>query len=334
MVDVSKMKIERIVADGDLDGLLSAAIVRRVWENVPVRFSHPAEVRRGDVDDWMSRGTAVLDLPFHPMCGLHIDHHLTNKPTPEQKEAAARDGCNIVWEEALSAARVCFNTFQHTVDLTDFDQWMEMVDKLDGGKVSREEFMSENPIVWIGRTIDATDERYCQSLLDHIVDGVGPNELAKIPIVDEKIGHSKEEFRHLQAMLDECSTVVDRMVIVRLDDKGIRTNGYLVTAHFGNECDACMIIHGFAESGEDEGRWPLSASFYSNSFLHEEGGLFDLTRLATAFDLDGGGHANACGCRIQPLSSSKQTEVREVERDDIERNIEAWMAKWSERSRQ
>ena len=135
-------------------------------------------------------------------------------------------------------------------------------------------------------------------------------------------------------MLDECSTVVDRMVIVRLDDKGIRTNGYLVTAHFGNECDACMIIHGFAESGEDEGRWPLSASFYSNSFLHEEGGLFDLTRLATAFDLDGGGHANACGCRIQPLSSSKQTEVREVERDDIERNIEAWMAKWSERSRQ
>ena len=166
MVDVSKMKIERIVADGDLDGLLSAAIVRRVWENVPVRFSHPAEVRRGDVDDWMTRETAVLDLPFHPMCGLHIDHHLTNKPTPEQKEAAALDGCNIVWEEALSAARVCFNTFQDTVDLTDFDPWMEMVDKLDGGKVSREEFMSENPIVWIGRTIDATDERYCQTLLE------------------------------------------------------------------------------------------------------------------------------------------------------------------------
>jgi oligoribonuclease NrnB/cAMP/cGMP phosphodiesterase (DHH superfamily) len=334
LVDVSKMKIGRIVADGDLDGLLSAAIVRRVWENVPVRFSHPAEVRRGDVDDWMTRETAVLDLPFHPMCGLHIDHHLTNKPTPEQKKVAALDGCNIVWEEALSAARVCFNTFQDTVDLTDFDPWMEMVDKLDGGKVSREEFMSENPIVWIGRTIDTTDERYCQTLLEQIVDGVGPNELAKVPVVDEKIGHSKGEFRRLQTMLDECATVVDRMVIVRLDDKGIRTNGYLVTAHFGDECDACMIIHGFSERGGDEGRWPLSASFYSNSFLHEGGGLFDLTRLATAFDVDGGGHANACGCRIQPLGPTKQVEERGVGLGDIERNIEAWMATWAERSRQ
>ena len=59
--DISKMKIDRIVADGDLDGLLSAAIVRRVWKDIPVRFSHPAEVRRGDVDHWMTRGTAVLD---------------------------------------------------------------------------------------------------------------------------------------------------------------------------------------------------------------------------------------------------------------------------------
>ena len=126
------MKIERVVADGDLDGLLSAAIVRRVWKDIPVRFSHPAEVRRGDVDDWMTRETAVLDLPFHPQCGLHIDHHLTNKPTPTQQVAAAAVGCEIVWEDALSAARVCFNTFHETADLSDIEAWMGMVDKLDG----------------------------------------------------------------------------------------------------------------------------------------------------------------------------------------------------------
>ena len=334
LVDVSKMNIQRVVADGDLDGLLSAAIVRRVWEDIPVRFSHPAEVRRGDIDDWMTRETAVLDLPFHPMCGLHIDHHLTNKPTPEQKKAAADEGCNIVWQDALSAARVCFNTFQSCTDLTDIEEWMTMVDKLDGGKVSREEFLSENPIVWIGRTIDASEESYCQTLLNHIVDGMGPNELQKIPIVAEMIGQSKREFSRLQSMLDECAEVIDRMAIVRLDNKGIRTNGYLVTAHFGDRCDACMIIHGYDENSEDEGRWPLSASFYSNSFLHEDGGLFDLTNLATAFDTDGGGHANACGCRIQPISGLGQRESRDVESDDIERNIEAWMAKWAMRSRQ
>ncbi len=328
------MNIQRVVADGDLDGLLSAAILRRVWNDVPVRFSHPAEVRRGDVDDWMTRETAVLDLPFHPMCGLHIDHHLTNKPTPEQQIAATRQGCNIVWDDALSAARVCYNTFLNSADLTDIEPWMGMVDKLDGGKVSREEFLSENPIVWIGRTIDASDDSYCQTLLENIVNGMGPDELEKVPIVSEKINEAKREFSRLQSMLDDCTEVVDRMAIVRLDNKGIRTNGYLVTAHVGEKCDACMIIHGYHERTEEDGRWPLSASFYSNSFFHVNGGPFDLTRLATAFDLDGGGHANACGCRIQPLSDFCQLESRDVAYDDVERNIEAWMSKWSQRSRQ
>jgi len=334
MTDVSGMDIDRIVADGDLDGLLSAAILRRVWNHASVRFSHPAEVRKGGVDDWVSRQTAVLDLPFHPMCGLHIDHHLTNKPTPEQKEAAELKGCRIVWDGALSAARVCFNTFQNTTDLDDIGAWMDMVDKLDGGKISREEFLSDHPIVWIGRTIDATDDTYCQSLLQHIVDGMSPSELVEISSVAEKISHSKQEFSRLQSMLEECSTIIDRMAIVRLDDKGIRTNGYLVTAHFGDKCDACMIIHGYRDLDGDEERWPLSASFYSNSFLHEEGGLFDLTQLATAYDPDGGGHANACGCRIQPLSTDGQREDRGVDASDIERNIEAWMIQWTNRSRQ
>jgi hypothetical protein len=331
--DISKMKIERIVADGDLDGLLSAAIVRRVWEGIPVRFSHPAEVRRGDVDDWMTRGTAVLDLPFHPQCGLHIDHHLTNKPTPAQQDAAAALGCNIVWEGALSAARVCFNTFQETTDLNDIEAWMEMVDKLDGGKVSREEFLSDHPIVWIGRTIDATDDSYCQTLLQYIIEGISPDELVNLQPISEKIMKAKEEFRRLQSMVDQCTEVVDRIAIVRLDEKGIRTNGYLVTAHVGERCDACMIIHGYEDVDMDD-KWPLSASFYSNSFLHDGGGLFDLTNMATAFDVDGGGHANACGCRIQPLSDDGLLEEREVVARDIEKNIKAWMVKWSSRSGQ
>ena len=333
LVDISEMQIERIVADGDLDGLLSAAILLRVWNGIPVRFSHPAELRRGDVDDWMTRGTAVLDLPFHPECGLHIDHHLTNKPTPTQLEIAAAAGCEIVWEGALSAARVCYNTFQETTDLTDIEAWMEMVDKLDGGKISREEFLSNHPIVWIGRTIDATDDSYCQILLQHIIEGISPDELVNLQPISEKIEHAKEEFRRLQSMVDQCTEIVDRMAIVRLDEKGIRTNGYLVTAHVGERCDACMIIHGYEDVDTDE-KWPLSASFYSNSFLHEEGGLFDLTNMATAFDVDGGGHANACGCRIQPLSDDGILEERGVVAIDVGRNIGAWLTKWSTRSGQ
>ena len=54
--------------------------------------------------------------------------------------------------------------------------------------------------------------------------------------------------------------------------------------------------------------------------------------MATAFDFDGGGHANACGCRIQPLSDDVEIEKRNVTSEDIERNIGAWMARWGRRS--
>lgn len=329
MVAVEGIQIHRIVADGDLDGLLSAAILKRFWNDVEVRFSHPAEIRRGDLDNFIDVQTAVVDLPFHRNCGLHIDHHLTNKPTESQLVEAEERGCKIIWEAALSAARVCFDTFKQIVDLSDIEPWMEMVDKLDGGKITREEFLSDHPIVWIGRVMDASDIELCSVLLDEITGGAAPDEVLKIDSVFERVCVAKDDFARLQSMIDSCSEVVDRMAIVRLDGKGVRTNGYLITAYFGKQCDACIIIHG--DDQPQEHQWPLSASFYTNSFLHKNGGLFDLTALATAFDLDGGGHANACGCRIQPLSKTGNLENREVELSDVERNLEAWMYAWSAR---
>ena len=104
---------------------------------------------RGDLDDFIDAQTAVVELPFHPNCGLHIDHHLTNKPTESQLAEVDERGGKIIWEAALSAARVCFDTFKQIVDLSDIEPWMEMVDKLDGGKITRENFSrSSNRLDW------------------------------------------------------------------------------------------------------------------------------------------------------------------------------------------
>ena len=68
----------------------------------------------------------------------------------------------------------------------------------------------------------------------------------------------------------------------------------------------------------------------TNSFLHRQGGVFDLTDLAKLFDADGGGHANACGCRIKPIQGL-ELEDRDVNEGDINRNIAAWMELWGRR---
>ena len=239
------MDIDKIVTDGDLDGLLSAAILLRIWPSANVHFTHPAEIRSGAINHIINRKTAVLDLPFHPSCGLHIDHHQTNRPSSEQELDAAKSGCKIIWRNALSAARVCFDTFKETTDLSDFDTWMPMVDRLDGGKITPEEFLSDHPIVWIGRTIDASNIGYCELLLAELSKGTLPQNLASIDEVSNEISKSRAEFENLRNILPSSVSIVDRMAIARIEELGIRTNGYLVTAYVGDDCDACMIVHGY-----------------------------------------------------------------------------------------
>ena len=71
----------------------------------------------------------------------------------------------------------------------------------------------------------------------------------------------------LMKIVEQQTTIVDRLAICRLEDTGYRSNGYLITAYAGENADACCIIHGYSD-GEigDKMRPPLSASFYANSF--------------------------------------------------------------------
>jgi nanoRNase/pAp phosphatase (c-di-AMP/oligoRNAs hydrolase) len=106
-----------------------------------------------------------------------------------------------------------------------------------------------------------------------------------------------------------------------MDEKGVRSNGYLVTAWAGERADACCIIHGYADGSiETPNRPALSASFYANSFLKNGQGRYDLSRLATAMDPTGGGHANACGCRIQEPG--------------VNENLETWLKMWANRDKE
>ena len=43
----SDLDIRRIVTDSDLDGVVTAAILRRWWTDAEVVFGHPGELRAG-----------------------------------------------------------------------------------------------------------------------------------------------------------------------------------------------------------------------------------------------------------------------------------------------
>ena len=318
------LEIRRIVTDSDLDGVVTGAILRRWWTDANVIFGHPGELRAGVFDEVIDRRTAVCDLPMHRSCGLSIDHHQSNKPDGDAGDSM------VIWRESPSAARIAYDVFSERVDLSDFESLLEWVDKLDSGAISHEEYLANSPVLWLSRVIDA-GEGIAMKVLEFLQGGVTVDQILSDSEISEIIIDKKREMGVLIASIRDNMLIEDRMAIVRLDGTGIRSNGYQVTAMAGDKCDACMVIHGDLGATFGEGdNYPVSASFYTNSFLHRSGGIYDLTALATRFDSDGGGHANACGCRIKPIDDRVVAD-RGVTEDDITRNIGAWLQMWSER---
>ena len=320
----SNLEIRRIVTDSDLDGVVTAAILGRWWADAEVVFGHPGELRAGLFDDLIDEWTAVCDLPMHPKCGLSIDHHQSNRPGDNESRAM------VVWKDAPSAARIAYELFHKIIDLSDLEDLLDWVDKLDSGSISHEEFLSHAPAVWLSRIVDSGEE-VTAWVLEQLKSGVTIEEILADSRISKLVTEKEGELENLNEIILSNMRIQDRMAVVRLDGSGIRSNGYHVTAVGGDRCDACMIIHGDvgADFGDSD-KYPVSASFYTNSFLHRRGGIYDLTALATIFDSNGGGHANACGCRIQPIEDGNVVD-RDVSEDDIERNISEWLKMWSKR---
>ena len=324
-IDPLNLEIRRIVTDSDLDGVVTAAILRRWWIDAEIVFGHPGEVRSGMFDDRIDQWTAVCDLPSHPDCGLSIDHHQSNRPQSDEPAMPV-----VVWRDAPSAARIAFDLISKRVDLSDLTDLLYWVDKLDSGGISREEYISEAPALLLSWAIDAGEEA-AMTVLESLQEGRSVDSILSEPRISTIVEEKREEKRVLIGEIEGRMRIVDRLAIVRLEGLGIRSNGYQVTAMAGDECDACMIIHGdVGASFGESGKYPVSASFYTNSFLHPRGGVFDLTNLAKRFDEDGGGHSNACGCRVKPIAGGG-IEERAVTNYDIDRNISAWLEVWAER---
>lgn len=321
---LSELKVKKILTDGDLDGVLCGAILLRAFPDADIKFGHPGALKDGMLDYWIDSSTAICDLPHHPSCGLSIDHHLSNKPSENERRT------NRIWRSLPSAARVAANLFKHRLDLSDLESALYWTDKLDSGDITRNEYLSDEPMVWIGRCLGVS-EGVALRVLGLFSEGYSIDDIVDDVLVSDAISTRKTENEILAREIENRIEIIDRMAIVRMNDLGMRSNGYAITAFAGDDCDACMIIHGSLDGSFDNGLdYPVSASFYTNSFLHKKGGLFDLTKLAKRFDVDGGGHRDACGCRIKPLENGLPVE-RRIGQHDIEQNIREWLKIWNAR---
>ena len=317
--------ITRVVADSDLDGLMAAAVLKAAKPSIEVHFAHPALIRAGSIDHLIDRNTAICDLPFHENCGLYLDHHQTNRPTKQQQILFEQNGGICHWRDTPSAARAAFDLMKDELDLSHLEEIMPLVDDLDSGGISLSEFMEDGPVIRLSRSLSLKDKNHMQVVLNQFAEGESLESI--ISSHQERLSKLATEREAQTELVRKNTTIVDKLAICDLSETGSRSNGYLVTALAGSDAIACCVIHGFIDGTIDNpNRQALGASFYANSFLAEEN-PYDLSKLATLLDATGGGHANACGCRVQPVDKSREMLVE----TDKDYNLQKWLELWSKR---
>lgn len=317
--------IYRVVADSDLDGLMAAAVLKSSKPELEVHFAHPALIRAGVIDHLIDENTAICDLPFHPDCGLYLDHHMTNKPSDEEEINFLERGGICHWKDTPSAARAAYELMKDELDLSHLEEIMPIVDALDSGGISLDDFLEDGPIIRLSRSLSLTNESHMQNVLNQFAAGMKLEDILQSHsqiLEDLKISRMNS-----QEIVKQKLEIIDGLAICDLSETEYRVSGYLVTAIAGPEAIACCVVHGFYNGSiEDPNKPALGASFYSNSF-RSEANPYDLSRLATLLDETGGGHANACGCRIQ----KKIADGAMLTLEDKEYNIKKWLNLWHNR---
>ena len=317
--------ITRVVADSDLDGLMAAAVLKSSKPELEVHFAHPALIRAGVIDHLIDENTAICDLPFHPDCGLYLDHHMTNKPSEDEESSFLKRGGICHWKDTPSAARAAYELMKEDLDLSHLEEIMPIVDALDSGGISLDDFLEDGPIIRLSRSLSLTNESHMQNVLNQFAAGMKLEEI--IESHSQILEDLKNTRKNSQEIVKENLKIVDGLAICDLSESGYRVSGYLVTAIAGPEAIACCVIHGYyGGSIEDANKPALGASFYSNSFRNLPNS-YDLSKLATLLDETGGGHANACGCRIQ----KKFEDGGMLTSEDKEYNLKKWLSLWKRR---
>ena len=308
----------KIVADSDFDGLIGAAILKTFNPAAEVKFSHAALVRNGNMDKEIDASTVIVDLPFHQNCGWYLDHHQTNKPTKQESLEFEKKGGVTNWQATPSAARLVYDLINPHCDLANFVEVMPFVDALDSGGITIEQFREDGELMRFSRTLKVTESDYMNHIVSQLAQGKTIFQILQLPEVKSRLSIQQQQRVAIQKVVESNTVIINRLAVCNLQDTGHFSNGYLVTAWAGNKADACCIIHGYSDGNiNDPNRPPLSASFYANSFVKGGQGKYDLSRLATKFDSSGGGHMNACGCRIQPPG--------------LDDNLAKWLQMWSDR---
>lgn len=227
----------RLVTRADFDGLVCGALVTKFEPIDDYLYVEPKFLQDGQVE--IRAGDIITNLPYHPNCTLWFDHHITNTtPNFPQPIVLGKGGFRL----APSAARVVYEYYSeagmrreatgtskmrpedmlHFLNTERIRYLLHEADRIDAGKLEREDVLNPQGYVLISMTTDgrnAGDEPYWLKIINLLRDTT-LEETLRDPEVDRRCRQIQEEQEKLRKLLLERGEI--RGNVIYVDLRGVK----------------------------------------------------------------------------------------------------------------
>jgi nanoRNase/pAp phosphatase (c-di-AMP/oligoRNAs hydrolase) len=284
----------RLVTRSDFDGLVCAALLKKLGMLDDILFVHPKDMQDGKVE---LRSTDITtNLPYNPGVHLAFDHHHS------ELERVGDQNPNHVLMDADSAARVVFEHFGGTAvfGADPWDEILEAVDKADAAKFSQEEILDPNgwillsflmdPRTGLGRFRHFRISNY--QLMMQLIDActeMSVGDILDSPDVAERVALYRENALQAVRQLRSRAELHGDVVVLDLREEEVihPTNRFLVYALFPQ---ARVSIHVLWGRGRQNTVFACGKSIIDRTSPADIGTLM--------LEFGGGGHQAAGTCQV------------------------------------
>ena len=239
----------RLITRSDMDGLVSAVLLKELGMLGEIVFQHPKDMQDGKVA--VTARDIITNLPYVPGCGLCFDHHASEALRHEGEFPANY----ILKPDAKSAARVVYDHFGGKARFPRVsDAMMEAVDKADSAGFSREDVLA--PAGWellsflmdartgLGRFRDFRVSNYqlMMMLIDCCRD-MPIDDILALPDVRERVELFFAQHALFREQIARVARVHGKLVVLDLRDEEIifAGNRFVVYAMYP-QCDISMHV--------------------------------------------------------------------------------------------
>ena len=297
------MKHYKLLTRADLDGIMSAVLLKKMNMVDEVQFCHPKDIQDGIIP--VSENEIITNLPYSEHAKFVFDHHFYDDVRAYNKKSN-----HIINPVAKSATRVIYEYFGGADKFP--SEWQELVkavDKMDSGDLTEDEIKNPTGFLLLNYILDPRtglgryDSQFRLSnfeFMHYIIELMQKNtaieDIMDMPDVKSRVEFYKKEQPEFIEQLKKCSTIYNNVVLVNYKDEELIHigNRFLIYTVFP---DCNISIHKIMGNKKDKTVFAVGKSIVNRS---SQANISEIMSMH-----GGGGHRNAGTCQVLHQDADK-----------------------------